>query len=126
MSFNKAEGHSDMSIICHRGKMVARQNTTIATALVVVSCIFHSAMRYFALPFRMSELRPAIRFYQHPPIETDGTSEKIIIIISERLVITSGKKLIPKGFIPIGRSYSFRNSYHCVPVNARYSIVNVG
>lgn len=106
--------------------MVARQNTTIAAALVVVSCIFHSAMRYFALPLRMSDLRPAIRFYQHSPIETDGTSEKIIIIITERLVIPLGKKLIPKGIIPISRSYSFQKAHHCVPVNTRYSIVNVG
>lgn len=72
--------------------MIARQNTTIATALVVVSCIFHSAMRYFALPLRMSELRPAIRFYQHSPIETDGASEKIIIVISERFVISLHKE----------------------------------
>jgi len=72
-------------------KRCARQNTTIATALVVVSCIFHSAMRYFALPLRLSALRSASRFYQHPPIETAGTSEKIIIIISKKSSHTSWK-----------------------------------
>lgn len=100
----------------HREKMIARQNTTIATALVVVSCIFHSAMRYFALPLRMSRLRPAIRFYQHSPIETDGTSEKIIIIISERFIIPLWKEAHSERNHPDGKVIFIPN---CISLRSR-------
>lgn len=87
MSLNNAESHSDREIIYHRKTIDARQNTTIAAAMVIVSCIFHSVMRSFALPFRTSGLCPAIRFYPLSPIETDGASERIIIIISKKYLI---------------------------------------